>query len=325
MTERTAVVTPTDVRYGFNGKEVDSEINGNGNAYDFGARMYDARLGRWWSVDPLVMRYLHLSPFNYTNNQPIVAIDPDGRKILFINGYWCPGACGWLIGADEPGRGYWGAGFAEQAQHFFNDHSIIDEDNYIDGSSMFGGDEDGADRFEKGRAYAEANLDVLTSDMIEGETFKLVGHSEGCAMSAGIADYLIEKGFKVEFVVHLSPDESSDFETPTDPTTYQLSYDDDPVTVHGVIEGTDKSGAIHDPSLSLKFQHGETGSPNIFKKLSDLKTASIQRFITMCNNIANEDNPVVLPAQGGSSPNGTIFSEINGVELYDLETCEPID
>jgi hypothetical protein len=37
MTERTAVVTPTDVRYGFQGKEVDSEINGNGNAYDFGA------------------------------------------------------------------------------------------------------------------------------------------------------------------------------------------------------------------------------------------------------------------------------------------------
>jgi hypothetical protein len=25
MTERTAVVTPTDVRYGFNGKEMDSE------------------------------------------------------------------------------------------------------------------------------------------------------------------------------------------------------------------------------------------------------------------------------------------------------------
>jgi hypothetical protein len=45
----------------------------------------------------------------------------------------------------------------------------------------------------------------------------------------------------------------------------------------------------------------------------------------MCNNIAIEDNPVVLPAQGGSSSNGTIFSEINGVELYDLETCEPID
>jgi RHS repeat-associated protein len=80
MTERTAVVTPTDVRYGFNGKEMDSEINGNGNAYDFGARMYDARLGRWFSLDILFFTSPSLSPYLFVANNPLVLIDPDGKK-----------------------------------------------------------------------------------------------------------------------------------------------------------------------------------------------------------------------------------------------------
>ncbi len=39
-----------DYRYGFNGMEMDNEKNGNGNTMDFGARIYDSRLGRWFSV-----------------------------------------------------------------------------------------------------------------------------------------------------------------------------------------------------------------------------------------------------------------------------------
>jgi RHS repeat-associated protein len=79
MTERTAVVTPTDVRYGFNGMEVDSEINGNGNAYDFGARMYDARLGRWWSVDPEHKALSAWSTYTSNANNPILFIDVEGK------------------------------------------------------------------------------------------------------------------------------------------------------------------------------------------------------------------------------------------------------
>ena len=36
----------TAYRYGFNGKEMDNELKGEGNSYDFGARMYDPRIGR---------------------------------------------------------------------------------------------------------------------------------------------------------------------------------------------------------------------------------------------------------------------------------------
>jgi RHS repeat-associated protein len=41
-------------RYHFNGQEKTDEWTGNsGDSYDFGARMYDSRLGRWMTLDPL--------------------------------------------------------------------------------------------------------------------------------------------------------------------------------------------------------------------------------------------------------------------------------
>ena len=46
-----------DYRYGYNGKEKDDEIKGEANSMDFGARVYDPRVGRWVSVDPLEREY----------------------------------------------------------------------------------------------------------------------------------------------------------------------------------------------------------------------------------------------------------------------------
>src|SRR5690606_24073676 len=55
-------------------------------AYDFGARMYDARLGRWLSVDPLAAKYPNLSPYNFVGNSPILYVDYDGRDYgVYIN------------------------------------------------------------------------------------------------------------------------------------------------------------------------------------------------------------------------------------------------
>lgn len=52
-------------RFGFNGKENDNEVKGTGNQLDFGARIYDPRLGRWLSLDPLQAKYPGFSPYNY--------------------------------------------------------------------------------------------------------------------------------------------------------------------------------------------------------------------------------------------------------------------
>ena len=72
-------------KYGFNGKEKDDETNVSGGSYDFGDRMYDSRLGRWLSIDPLVNKYTYASPYNGFANNPIINVDNDGQEnIVYI-------------------------------------------------------------------------------------------------------------------------------------------------------------------------------------------------------------------------------------------------
>ena len=65
-------------RYGFNGHERDDEIKGSGNSLDFGARIYDPRLGRFLSVDPWTDKYAWQTPYAYHRNSPIWRIDFQG-------------------------------------------------------------------------------------------------------------------------------------------------------------------------------------------------------------------------------------------------------
>ena len=68
-------------RFSFNGKESDSEVKGEGNSLDFGARMYDSRSGKWLAIDPLSSRFPYSSTYAYCENSPLFFIDPDGRSI----------------------------------------------------------------------------------------------------------------------------------------------------------------------------------------------------------------------------------------------------
>src|SRR5690554_3142073 len=68
-------------KYGFNGMLKDDEIKGEGNSYDFGARMYDPRVMRWLSLDPAARDYPSMSDYSAMGNNPILYIDPDGERI----------------------------------------------------------------------------------------------------------------------------------------------------------------------------------------------------------------------------------------------------
>ncbi|MCO6481728.1 MAG: hypothetical protein J5I62_02930 [Flavobacteriales bacterium] len=69
-------------RFGFQGQIKDDEVYGvAGTSYDFGARLYDSRMGRWLSLDPLVRQYPNWSPYNFVMNGPIRLIDPNGMSV----------------------------------------------------------------------------------------------------------------------------------------------------------------------------------------------------------------------------------------------------
>lgn len=90
----------------FGGKEQDGEIKGTGNSYDYGARMYDPRLGRWLSVDPLQIKYADLTPYHFCDNSPIRIKDDDGRDIIVLSAPDGAGGFGHaavLIGNDKDG------------------------------------------------------------------------------------------------------------------------------------------------------------------------------------------------------------------------------
>jgi RHS repeat-associated protein len=76
------LIEKADILYGFNGQEKDDGVKGEGNSYDFGERMYDNRLGRWLSVDPLARKYSEFSPYCFVANNPINLMDLNGRDIV---------------------------------------------------------------------------------------------------------------------------------------------------------------------------------------------------------------------------------------------------
>jgi RHS repeat-associated protein len=71
-------------RYGFNGKENDNEIKGEGNQQDYGMRIYDPRLGKFLSSDPIAKDYPGVTPYAFAENDVIRSIDLDGLEKFIV-------------------------------------------------------------------------------------------------------------------------------------------------------------------------------------------------------------------------------------------------
>ena len=175
-------------------------------------------------MDPLAEKYPFSSAYAYCLNNPINAVDPDGEIVIFVNGHWNSILGFFGLAPSSSKENYWNffsSKIINSVRGFFGAKS--NESNvFVDGSSRFGGDMSGRDRVDAGYQYAKDNLETLTKGLKKNETIKFASHSEGGAYSAGMAKFLIEKGYNVEFMLNLSPDEADEFSNPIQPTVIQL-------------------------------------------------------------------------------------------------------
>ena len=72
------------IPYSFNGMEKDDEVKGEGNSYDFGARMLDARVGRFLSLDNYSAKFPYQSSYSFASNSPLRGIDLNGDSLYVL-------------------------------------------------------------------------------------------------------------------------------------------------------------------------------------------------------------------------------------------------
>jgi RHS repeat-associated protein len=71
-------------RYGYQAQEKDHEIYGKGAMYYYKYRQHDARLGRFWSVDPLARKYPWNSPYAFAENDVVSSVELEGLERLEV-------------------------------------------------------------------------------------------------------------------------------------------------------------------------------------------------------------------------------------------------
>lgn len=176
-------------RYSFQGQEHDDEIKGEGNSLNFEYRMHDPRLGRFFAVDPVATDYPWNSPYAFSENRLIDAIELEGLEIYLVNGYR-----GWSAGPSTQAERekYWKTdwGFVGTLKKELNEQKVV----YVDGHLH---DNAGlpfslaANRVIKG--YTETYAKLKSGKMVISNDvpITIVGHSQGNAYGLGMANAII--------------------------------------------------------------------------------------------------------------------------------------
>ena len=216
MKERT--FSSENYRYGFNGKENDNEVQGQGNWQDYGERMYSPRLGRFPSPDPLIIhekKYPELSPYQFASNTPIQAIDQDGLEAFIVHG---------------TNQTQTGVNFTSEAVDQFKriGGNTVSDDKFRWNAPVYNDS-----KMRKISAQQLINHIVETrtkmmanEEITENEPITLVGYSHGGNVSIQAAQMLNDKfGIKVNLITIGTPSKNSSFGTDADNPVFGNSED----------------------------------------------------------------------------------------------------
>jgi RHS repeat-associated protein len=179
-----------EYRYGINGMEKDSE--NNSGAYDFGARVYNGRIGRWLSVDQFIAKFPFASPYNFVLNNSLIAIDPDGRDVVFINGFSNHDNNNKFRGGSVSAwrkNKYWNntnKNFTNKIGNYFND----DKNHFLSASQMYGSKAKNRqqDGYKTAIQMVKLGEIILSTD----NPITVVMHSQGNAFGAGYMQGILD-------------------------------------------------------------------------------------------------------------------------------------
>ena len=196
-------------RYGFNGQEKSTELNQAFTTAEFWE--YDSRIGRRWNVEPVIAKYPNLSGYVVFANDPVNLQDPDGKDIIYVNGYRLFGT----MNADDrnwkdPKKlkdTYWNSvnkDFNTEVSRYFNDGKSQETEHYVSGdhnitssahSRIIEGKKIGIQMVSSGEIKVSKTNNIMT----------IVMHSQGNAEGLGIAMGIIEQAKKqgVDVTVNL--------------------------------------------------------------------------------------------------------------------------
>jgi len=206
------------------------------------------------------------------------------RRIIYVNGYYLDNWIGenFYVGTTSKAN-YWNLPYENKINSFLAYDGKPFSNLFIDGAGS--AISTGYQRYSNGYNYAQNNLSSLTLNLVPGEVFCFVTHSHGSAYGAGMAKYLIEQGYNVEQVVHIAAASPGQFNTPSEPYSYQIGYLGDIIVNEGTsINGIDRFAVAKRASGEQIMMHAFTRSTDIIDVLVDLKSAVIT------NNLSNQNN-----------------------------------
>jgi RHS repeat-associated protein len=260
-------------RYGFNGMEKDDEIKSSGNSLDFGARMYDSRLGRWLAVDPLAVKYPFASPYNFALNTPIQAKDPDGKVVLFVNGYH-----GFPTFAHSGGqKAHWGAKWVDKVLNQIGDYNSRFYDGSVDdrGYGGFYGRNTLDPNFRYKMGYKQGVLDAadIVNNLETGESIKIITSSMGTAYARGLSqaimDYVDDYNAQVDlYNSKLEKNEDGTFKDISQAKTYKS------VNIEYTIDLDSFQIDTPDPNADNSYYMKGEGTESKFLGTKDIKGAT---------------------------------------------------
>lgn len=272
----------------FNGKELDEETG----LYYYGARYYNPRLSLWLSTDPMELKYPNISTYAYCANNPIIAFDPNGGAVVFINGFFANPLEG---GSKNYWRDYdydvdinWANirvhkkinyEFDIEVMKHLNDYNAFYSDGSLGGLSNILNNTSPRVREEHGYAigYHDAKkiINSLKRDSKGNivEHIKIITHSMGSAYGKGYSNGILQyatdnniNGVIIDFEADFAPFQPSNQEAVKRPgmgPTYQFSHSDDKIAGYKPINGA----IIIDTSNDVDQGHSIGSFINQIKKL----------------------------------------------------------